>query len=141
MKKPIVLLTLTLLLCFILPVSTQAMTTQQYVNHRWRATVRKQLKLQHIWSREKERRILNIICHESSGHPGARNGSCVGLLQFNNGWRHNYSKHWFKKHHLTGKYHRDNRRNGSWSIYRIVRVYKVGGTRAVQRHWHSTYWR
>ena len=121
--------------------STQpALATDRHAiaSHKWRAEVRSQLKRHHIYSKARENTIINIIAHESTGNQNARNGVCVGLLQFNSGWKHNYSQHYFKKHHIRG-YRRDNRLSGSWSIHRIVMVYKQGGNAAVKRHWAATY--
>ncbi|MBK5210851.1 MAG: hypothetical protein JJE36_00765 [Coriobacteriia bacterium] len=82
--------------------------------------------------------MLRIITRESGGNQTARNGSCVGLLQFNNGWKHTYSKAYFKKKHIKGAYRKDARLSGSWSIRRVALVYKVGGNAAVRRHWIAT---
>ena len=118
--------------------SAFALSRHEVASRKWRTEVRTQLKRHHIYSKARENTIINIIAHESTGRENARNGVCVGLLQFNSGWKHNYSKHYFKKHHIKG-YRQDNRLSGSWSIHRIVMVYKQGGSRAVQRHWKATY--
>ena len=105
---------------------------------RWRPVVKKYLKHYHIYSVEKENRILNIIKHESGGSPHARNGRHAGLVQFTPCWKHNYGKSHFRKLGLTD-YHSDNRLSGYWSIWRICKVYKDGGTSKVKQHWIATY--
>ena len=107
---------------------------------RWRPVVKKYLTHYHVYSRERENRILNIIKHESGGNPHARNGRHAGLVQFTPCWKHNYSRSYFKRHGLKD-YHRDNRLSGYWSIRRICKVYKVGGTSKVRQHWKATYYR
>lgn len=107
---------------------------------RWRPVVKKYLTSQHVYSKEREGRILNIIKHESGGSPHARNGRHAGLVQFTPCWRHNYSRSYFKRKHLSD-YHSDNRLSGRWSIWRICKVYKQGGTAKVKQHWRATYWR
>ena len=108
------------------------------VSKKWRGEVRRQLKAQHVWTMSRENTVLRIITRESGGSETARNGSCVGLLQFNNGWKHNYSKAYFNKKHIKGAYHKDARLSGSWSIRRIARVYRIGGSAAVRSHWIAT---
>jgi len=68
---------------------------------------------------------------ESNGHTatGHING-CYGLLQFGASW----------KRHITigGRHYADFRKSGRASCFRFVRVYKVGGRRAIQRAWAAT---
>ena len=108
---------------------------------RFRPEITKQLKIQGVYSKARVNRILNIIKHESGGHFYSRNGSCVGVLQFNSSWKHNYSRSYFKRHHIRGTYHSDNRLNPFWCIRRIAIVYRQGGTSKVQDKWCQTYWR
>lgn len=107
---------------------------------RWRPAVKKYLKHYRIYSKEREGRILNIIKHESGGSPHARNGRHAGLVQFTPDWKHNYSRSFFRKLDMR-HYHSDNRLSGRWSIWRICKVYKIGGASKVQQHWRATYYR
>ena len=107
---------------------------------RWRPVVREYLTTYHIYSREREGRILNIIKHESGGAPHARNGRHAGLVQFTPSWKHNYTSSFFKSRGF-GHYHRDNRISGRWSIWRICKAWKQGGTRNIKKHWAATYWK
>lgn len=107
---------------------------------RWRPEVARFLKMHHLYSKEKEGRILNIIKQESGGSEGARNGSHAGLVQFNEGWKRGYSRSYFAKHQIRN-YQRDNRLSGSWSIHRLITVAKVGGWAKVRQHWKATYYR
>ena len=107
---------------------------------RYRPLVAKYLKRYGEWTREREGRILNIIKHESGGSPHARNGRHAGLVQFTPCWKHNYSRAYFKRKHLSD-YHADNRLSASWSIRRICLVYKQGGAAKVKQHWRATFWR
>ena len=107
---------------------------------RYRPLVTKYLKRYGEWTRERQGRILNTIKHESGGSPHAHNGRHAGLVQFTPCWKHNYSRAYFKRKHLSG-YHTDNRLSASWSIRRICQVFKVGGTAKVKQHWRATYWR
>ena len=116
--------------------SAQAESAYSKTSKRWRPEVRRCLKEHHVWSKRAENKIISIISKESGGSQTANNGhGCVGLLQFDGGWRHNYSKAYFKKHHIKGKYRKDNRLNGYWSIHRIVKAYKDGGYANLRRHW------
>lgn len=105
---------------------------------KWRSEVRRQLKDQHVWTQSRENTVVRIIARESTGSETARNGDCVGLLQFNSDWKYDYSEAWFA-HRGLGTWHRDNRLSGKWSIRRIAVVYRDGGDRAVRRHWAATY--
>ena len=75
---------------------------------------------------------LHIAWGESRYHTntGHLNG-CYGLFQFGPGW----------KHHITigGVYYADFRKSGRGSAWRFVKVYKVGGKRAIRRYWRATY--
>jgi len=65
---------------------------------------------------------VRIAYRESTYRTHARNGSCLGLFQFNSGWG------------AASK-----RLDGKWSCYRFVRVYRDGGVSAIRRHWRATY--
>lgn len=140
MKKRIVVTLVILVLgALMLPTTALAADRHQIANKKWRSEVRRMLKLHKVYNKTRERQILNIIAHESTGNSRARSGSCVGLLQFNKGWaKKTYSKAYFKKHKIKGRWTRDPRLNPSWSIHRIVEVYKKGGDKAVRRHWAAT---
>lgn len=74
--------------------------------------------------------------HESGGSTSAGKGhSCVGILQFDSGWRLSASLKRMKKHlHIHG----DWRLSGTMSLYRFVKSYKDGGKAAIHRHWKAT---
>jgi len=101
--------------------------------HRWEPTLRAACRFYHLdrwdthWAVSKG---LGIIDRESGGSPTARNGSCVGIFQFNAGWRHHIT--------LGGVHYADFRRSGRGSCYRFVKVLRVGGRRAVARAWSAT---
>ena len=107
---------------------------------RWRPVIRKYLKHYRIYSKDKEGRLLHIIKHESGGSPHARNGRHAGLVQFTPSWKHDYSRSFFRKLDMR-HYHSDNRLSGRWSIWRICKAWKQGGTSNIKRHWAATYWR
>ena len=139
MSRRIVLFAVVLAFAVMLfPTATFASSRNSYVRKKWGAEIRSQLKRHKIYSKTRENQIINIIAHESGGNPKARNGSCVGLLQFNSGWKHNYSNSYYKKHKIKGKNPSDDRLSAYWSIHRIVQVYKEGGDRYVARHWAAT---
>lgn len=139
MSKKLVLFSVVLAFAVMLfPTASFAASRNAYVRKKWGAEIRRQLTLQKVFSVKREAEIINIIAHESGGNPRARNGSCVGLLQFNSGWRHNYTSSYYKKHRINGRDYRDDRLSPYWSIYRIVKVYKEGGDRYVARHWRAT---
>ena len=139
MSKRIVLFTVILAFALmVFPASSFAASRESNVRKKWGAEIRSQLKRHKIWTQKRENDIINIIAHESGGNPKARNGACVGLLQFDNGWKHNYSNSYFKKHKIKGGNPKDDRLSGYWSIHRIVQVYKDGGDKAVRRHWAAT---
>ena len=146
-KYSIASIALTMCLVFSIPVSALAHAqngtlTGRYNKsvERWRPAVKKYLKHYHIYSREREGRILNIIKHESGGRPTASNAGQIGLMQFLPHWKHNYSRSYFTRKGIKD-YHSDNRKSGDWSIRRICQVYKQGGTSKVKSHWRATYWR
>lgn len=139
MSRRIVLFIMTLAFAVTLfPTSAFAADKHDVVRKKWGAEVRRQLKRHHLWTKKRENQIINIITHESGGNSKARNGSCVGLLQFNNGWKHNYSNSYYKKHSIKGRNLADDRLSGYWSIHRIVHVYRDGGDKYVARHWAAT---
>lgn len=107
---------------------------------RWRPVVKRYLKHYKVYTKEREGRILNIIKHESGGNPSARNGRHRGLVQFTPSWKHNYSRKYFRQYGIAD-YHADNRLSGAWSIRRLAKVYKQGGTAKIKQHWRATYGR
>ena len=101
---------------------------------RWTPTIRAAARYYHLTPSDTRWAVakgLGIIDRESGGSSTARNGSCVGLFQFNAGW----------KRHITigGRHYADFRKSGRASCFRFVRVYKVGGRRAIRRHWRVSY--
>lgn len=126
-------------LIIVLPGAAFAADRHDIASKRWRTEVRAQLKAHKVWSKKRENTVVNIIAHESTGNPRAKAGGHLGLLQFNKGWKANYSQKYWKKHKIKGKYYKDNRKSGYWSIHRIAHVYAAGGDRAVARHWKATY--
>lgn len=107
---------------------------------RYRPMVKKWLKHFRVYTKAREGRVLNIILHESGGRPSARNGQHVGLVQFTRSWKHDYSRAHFRRYKI-GDWHKDNRLSADWSIRRLAKVYKVGGTSKVIQHWRATYYR
>ena len=107
---------------------------------RWRPETKKQLLAHGVYSKTRENIIINIIKHESGGNEKAGQGrACVGLLQFNSGWTHNYGKSYFVKHGISN-YQKDNRLSGSWSLHRVAMVIRDGGgTAALKRYWPTTW--
>ena len=146
-KSSIASIALTLCLVFSVPASALAHAqngtlTGRYTAkvERWRPVVKKYLTHYHIYTKEREGRILNIIKHESGGSPHASNAGQIGLVQFTSSWKHHYSKTYFRTKGIKD-YHYDNRKSGDWSIRRICLVYKQGGTSKVKVHWRATYWK
>lgn len=146
-KYSIASIALTMCLVFSIPVSALAHAqngtlTGRYNKsvERWRPVVKKYLTSQHVYSKAREGRILNIIKHESGGRPTASNAGQIGLVQFLPHWKHNYSRSYFTRKGIKD-YHSDNRKSGDWSIRRICQVYKQGGTSKVKQHWRATYWK
>ena len=101
---------------------------------RWEPTLRAACAYYHLdrydthWAVEKG---LGIIYRESRGNTntGHING-CYGLLQFNTGWQHHTT--------LGGIHYADFRTSGRGSVWRFVKVLRVGGRAAVKRAWIAT---
>jgi len=100
---------------------------------RWRLPLRDMMKRHHVWTQARENKALHIIYGESRGNTntGHLNG-CYGLFQFGTGWKHHGG--------YDGHHHADWRKCGYCSAHRFVHVWKVGGTKAIKRHWAATYW-
>lgn len=64
---------------------------------------------------------LKVAWGESRYNPSARNGSHLGIMQFRPEWG-------------TAA----QRLNGTWSLYRFVRVFRDGGKAKIQQHWAAT---
>ena len=102
---------------------------------RWRPVLKTAARHYHLSAARTRwivRKGLHIIHGESRGnvHTGSSHG-CLGLFQFDTGW----------KHHITigHRHYRDFRWSGRASCFRFVKVYKVGGKRAIRRHWRATF--
>ena len=75
-------------------------------------------------------KCLRIAIAESHLNSSARNGGCVGMLQFNRNWRTCYKcSHGFA----------DWRKCGPCSIKAFMWIWKSKGTRAIRRHWRATW--
>jgi hypothetical protein len=130
---------------FVVVIGTLPTAAYGKTHHMTRAEVRVELKaaarFYHL-SAAKTRWIVAKGIHivfvghtgygESNGNTntGHRNG-CYGLFQFGAGWKHNIT--------LAGVHYRDFRSSGRGSIYRFVKVYKVGGRAKILQHWRATY--
>jgi len=110
-----------------------------YGAEKWRPEIKRQLEAHKVYTKERENIIVNIIDHESGGNQSAGTGRYyVGLLQFGEHWRHDYSKTYFSNHVITN-YETDNRLSGSWSIHRVAHMLKDGGMSAIKTAWPSTW--
>jgi hypothetical protein len=108
--------------------------------NRWRPETKRQLLAHGVYSKTRENIIINIIDHESGGNQTAGAGRYyVGLMQFGNHWKHDYSLTYFKSHGIYS-FQKDNRLSGSWSLHRVAHLIKYGGgTNALKTHWPSTW--
>lgn len=107
--------------------------------NRWRYETKRQLVAHGVYSKTRENIIINIITHESGGNERAGAGrTCVGLLQFSSGWKHNYTQSYFTLHGISN-FQTDNRLSGSWSLHRVAMIIKAGGTTALKRYWPHTW--
>lgn len=106
---------------------------------RWRWEAKRQLVAHGVYTKYRLDVLMNIIEHESGGSERAGAGrTCVGLLQFTSGWKHNYTQSYFTQHGITN-FQTDNRLSGSWSLHRFAHVLRDGGMTAVKKHWSSTW--
>lgn len=106
---------------------------------RWRWEAKRQLVAHGVYTKYRLDVLMNIIEHESGGNERAGAGrTCVGLLQFTSGWKHNYTQSYFTLHKISN-FQTDNRLSGSWSLHRFAHVLRDGGMTAVKKHWSSTW--
>lgn len=139
------LITIALIIMALTPATALA---KVYSKAETRAVIREAAAFYHVPSRWLQNAAIDIIydgAHESGGDEKARNGNCVGILQF----YHNEAKHphncgWHptgktkslaKKHgHPLSKW----RECGICSLYRFTKSYQQGGASAIQQHWAAT---